>query len=88
MIEWGQKSKPKKISRGFSNKPPQKSLGQKLTQFNLNFRAWVDMYTQGVLCISSNRNDRMGAKNQNPKESLGEFQQNPQKIPGAKINPI
>ena len=33
MIEWGQKSKPKKILRA-SNKIPKKSLDQKLTQKN------------------------------------------------------
>lgn len=36
--------------------------------------------------ISSDGNDRFGAKNQNPKKSLG-FSTKPQKIRGPKVNP-
>ena len=41
---------------------------------------------RGVLWISSDRDDRMGAKLQNPNKSL-ELQIKPNKIPGPKFNP-
>ena len=40
----------------------------------------------GILWISSDRDDRMGAKIKTQKNPYG-FQQNLQKIPGPKINP-
>ena len=41
---------------------------------------------RGRLQISSDRNDRMGAKNQNPTKSLA-LPTKPKKIPGPKFNP-
>ena len=41
---------------------------------------------RGVLLISSDRDDPMGDKNQNPPKSLG-LQTKPKKFPGPNLNP-